>query len=766
MDQFCATANDAYRRCVCSSKLSEIQSRERALSRASDQLQDFNDLNINVINKTAQEVNAMLSATDGESAQENTIDTSDSAKQLSGISAVLSKTKKHSLSTQGTLDIAGDINTIWSTTTLTGGSTIANLTGEPLYNAVHAQCSEMVMERCGQQSTLDMIVSAYGMYIENDCSAIINSLDKKLTAANETIRDTERKMNEARLENYNAHNSKSINDCIAQVRIDITSDSACGTNYVHCLDVTGRYLNYNTGEPIYTPDFYRLSSQISLYGDVLTNETNRLIVANLNNKREYAKRGLDTCRDLADEVWDEFMRQAITEIYQEQHERIRQVKNECLEVVNVCYDEQSQSLKDFSNVDEQLLLGARLELSEQLCKEKLDTCSNLYGDGSNGMQELLTAMHNITDAKIAKQCVETLQKYAQDLCAVPGNDTLHAYPYGCRTYVPSERQYAALQICNVSTVFNNTEADTGTEADTKADTKADTGASALILSNTNQQQVEDIINSLKSYRDGSWATNNTYYTSCNIEYIYCNQGYYMKDNKCLSCPTTCTCNGGEEAPICQTIEEKQNQCGDYEGSLYQKMVRYASQACVRPSEASNPLPDTILQDINTVMTQLRTNMATQLATECERWDGEWVSTVWKDDEIDGKHDTTGHTLNPHFYRETNASTDWGFCAEAEEAEEAISLYTIEFVNNNTSTCSKATNTQSILTTYAGTLPTIVPPTCNTPNENYTSCTFAGYYDTNKIQYYYANGTAIRPWDKEQADNLNAYWTCETKTGEE
>ena len=452
MDQFCATANDAYRRCVCSSKLSEVQSRERALSRASDQLQDFNNLNIDVINKTAQEVNAMLSASEGELAQENTTDTSDGAKQLSGISAVLSKTKKHSLSTQGTLDIAGDINTIWSTTTLTGGSTIANLTGEPLYNAVHAQCSEMVMERCGQKSTLDMVVSAYGMYIENDCSAIINSLDKKLTAANGTIRDTERKMNEARLENYNTHNSKSINDCIAQVRIDITSDSACGTDYVHCLDITGRYLNYNTGEPIYTPEFYKLSSQISLYGDVLTNETNRLLVANLNNKREYAKRGLDTCRDLANEVWDEFMRQAITEIYQGQHERIRQVKNECLEVVNVCYDEQSQSLKDFSNIDEQLLLGARLELSEQMCKEKLDTCSNLYGNGSNGMQELLTAMHNITDAKIAKQCVETLQKYAQDLCAVPGNDTQHAYPYGCRTYTPSERRYAALEICNCENV--------------------------------------------------------------------------------------------------------------------------------------------------------------------------------------------------------------------------------------------------------------------------------------------------------------------------
>ena len=38
MDQFCATANDTYRRCVCSSKLSQVQARERALGQTAEQL--------------------------------------------------------------------------------------------------------------------------------------------------------------------------------------------------------------------------------------------------------------------------------------------------------------------------------------------------------------------------------------------------------------------------------------------------------------------------------------------------------------------------------------------------------------------------------------------------------------------------------------------------------------------------------------------------------------------------------------------------------
>lgn len=438
MDQFCGAADDTYRRCICSSKLTEIQSRERALSQTEGQLQDFQNLNLAVIDKTAGEVGAMLSATAGEIAQSNAKDKSDSAKQLSGISDVLSKTKTQSLSTQGTLDIAGDINAIWSTTDLTGGTNISNLTGEALYNAVHAQCSEMVSDACPDAATKTMVVSAYGMYIENDCSLLINGLDKKLTAANTSVRNTEYEMGDIRLENYNAHNSTSINDCIAQVRSDITSNVACGADYIHCLDVTGRYLNYETGTPIYTSKFFELNNLTSLSGDLLTNQANRVTLARLQGMRNFAERGLDTCRDISDDVWDEFLRQAITEIHQGQQARIRQVKDECLDVVNKCYDEQNQQLKDFTNTDETLLLGSRLELSEKMCQEKLDACSNVYGGGTNGLNALLVAMHDIISQQIAQQCVSVLQNYLQDLCTPPSNDTLHAYPYGCRMYEPTD----------------------------------------------------------------------------------------------------------------------------------------------------------------------------------------------------------------------------------------------------------------------------------------------------------------------------------------
>ena len=68
MDQFCANANDTYRRCYCSDKFTEFRDTEAALDQAKILLQQFEDNNLNAVDKTAAEVNAMYTATVGEMA--------------------------------------------------------------------------------------------------------------------------------------------------------------------------------------------------------------------------------------------------------------------------------------------------------------------------------------------------------------------------------------------------------------------------------------------------------------------------------------------------------------------------------------------------------------------------------------------------------------------------------------------------------------------------------------------------------------------------
>ncbi len=649
MDQFCATQNESYRRCVCSSKLKDVQKQEKLLSQTAESLKDFQDLNIEMISKTSKEVKAMLSASEGEAAIKK--DTSDSANTLKNISGVLNDTKSKTISNQGQLDVAGDIKTVWSTTNLIGGSDIANLTGESLFNAVHAQCSELVAESCAA-SDLKMVASAYGMYIENDCSLLETNLKNKKTSANAAIRDTRHNMQDARLENYNAHNSVNINDCIANVRKDITSDSACGANYIHCLDFSGKYLNMTTGAPIYSPEFYQIENQISLSGDVLKDSKNTAFIGMLNKKRSFAAKSLDLCRDDADNVWNEFLRQALVEIYQAQQDRVKTVKNECLQVVNECYLKQSDQLKSFSDAGNKINLGQILELSEEMCADNLNTCSNLYGGGDTGFEILLATMTSITDATIEQSCSSSLETFAKNICAVIGNDSAHSYPYGCRKYAPGDSRYARNEICNATLVnpFSKT--------------------NILVTTVNPQTSLEDFI---KMCSTGT----HKLYKSCKYgRYLYSNPNGNCEPGinndfcytetgatECHICPKTAVCPGGKSKPV-STDAELYNSCGEYYvGSLYQQMVRYALQNCTRPSNTSNVVSDALLVDINNIMNQIRTELVAALSKECTDQSGTWVDIPWSDSDNDGLHDTTGDSLFNNFYTTTGANALWGYCKQ-------------------------------------------------------------------------------------------------------
>lgn len=649
MDQFCATLNENYRRCICSSKLGNIQAQEKKLSQTADSLNDFEALNIDAISKTAAEVKAMATATSGESSIRK--DKSDSAKNLNSIGAVLQNTKQKSLSTAGTLDIAGDIRAIWNTTHLIGGTNIANLTGESLFNAVNTQCNDLMKEYCSEPD-LRMVSTAYGMYIENDCSILQNNLDKQTVAANASIRSTRHKMQDARLENYDAHNSLDVNDCIARVRKSITNDAVCGDDYIHCLDFSGKYLNVTTGEAIYSPDFYQIENQLSLSGDVLKNNKNAGFINMLNNKKTFAEKDLDLCRDNADYVWNEFLRQAIVEIYQGQQKRVATVKNECLQVVNQCYLKQSDSLTNFTDDSSQMIFVRALELSEEMCADKLNTCSNLYGGGSEGLNILIATMTGITDLTIEQSCPTLLANFAKSICAVPNSDSLHAYPYGCRKYAPGESYYAGTELCNTTLVNPFSRSD-------------------ILTTQTTTQTYTNYLGVCKYFRKK--------YTSCKV-------GYYLyKENdsscetfdsdthfclksatECRPCPDYCICSGGTKAPvnINSTLYEA---CGQYYvGSLYQQLVIYALQNCTRSSDTSNVLSQSLLAQVDKIAQSIRTSLIPMLAKECNDMNGIWVNSIWQDDNNNGYHDVTGDVLFKDFYVATGANKLWGYCKEPTE----------------------------------------------------------------------------------------------------
>ena len=276
MDQFCANANDTYRRCYCSSRYAEFRNTEDALDQAQTLLMRFEDNNLNAVDKTAAEVGAMYSATVGESAIKN--DTSAAAKMLDEIGDLLSgKKKTYTANTASTslgilsLDFSGDINDIWSDGGSSifsngGGQNLSDLDGVELYNAANKQCMSIVADSCESSAVSNMARSSYSIMITQDCNAYQKNIDKRVEAVKQTVRTAEKYLREARLEEYRSHNSADVNECISRVRTALTADTACGANYKRCMDYTGAYINQTTGEPIYSPRLFQLTNIITLPG--------------------------------------------------------------------------------------------------------------------------------------------------------------------------------------------------------------------------------------------------------------------------------------------------------------------------------------------------------------------------------------------------------------------------------------------------------------------------------------------------------------------
>ncbi len=460
MDQFCANANDTYRRCYCSSRFAEFRNTENALDQAKTLLMRFEDNNLNAVDKTAAEVGAMYSATVGEAAIKN--DTSAAAKILDEIGDLLSGKKKVNSGTYGTtslgvmsLDFSDDIDDIWSdggSSIFTGGfgsgQNLSELEGVNLYNAANKQCMNIISDSCESTPVANMARSSYSILITQDCNAYQKSLDKKVESVKQTVRTAEKYLREARLAEYRSHNSADVNECITKVRAALTADTACGANYKRCLDYTGAYINQSTGEPIYSPRLFKLTELINLSGadgsDILAE--NEQFNKFLESRKIFATSALDTCRDISKIVWDEFKRTALIEIAQAQDEKIEEVKMSCVSTMSDCYDTQTSALKDFDTTTAQMTGALSAYAAKQMCMEKVSACAALYGNDTPcefdsksgrllnttacGLTALLNFVDSVDTIRIAEGCETALRNYTTELCT-PTTGTM-GYPWNCR----------------------------------------------------------------------------------------------------------------------------------------------------------------------------------------------------------------------------------------------------------------------------------------------------------------------------------------------
>ncbi len=253
MDQFCAVVDANQKRCSCSSNLSRYTKVEKAVKEANAELNEVAQ-RIRYVGLTADEIRAIMSATEAEDALSTNKDNTESRNMLEDIEKMIKDPKSatayyadNGFGLDLDLDFTSDdFSDMFSLDFLTNNtSSVSNLRGTELYNAARRRCNT-VIKRCKEVgATADQVTGNYDLAIDKDCIAYEQGLNKMNDTLVANVRSANRMLQKARLAVMQNKNQYDAKGCVAALDACMTDDMVCGDDYYKCLDPTKRYIDEN-----------------------------------------------------------------------------------------------------------------------------------------------------------------------------------------------------------------------------------------------------------------------------------------------------------------------------------------------------------------------------------------------------------------------------------------------------------------------------------------------------------------------------------------
>lgn len=256
MDQFCAVIDANQKRCSCSANLAKYAKVEKAVKDANAELNSVAQ-NIRYVGLSADEISAIMSATEAEEAMTGKTDTTENRTLLAQIEQMIkdptSTSSSSSLSTDsyGLLDIdldfsSSELNDLFSLDFLSNDNgTFSNLRGGDLYNAAKKRCNTIINQCKEVGATAQQITGNYDLAIDKDCIAYEQGLTKMNEALVSNVRSATRMLQKARLAVLQNQNTYDARECIGALENCMTDEMVCGEDYKKCLDPTKKFIDEN-----------------------------------------------------------------------------------------------------------------------------------------------------------------------------------------------------------------------------------------------------------------------------------------------------------------------------------------------------------------------------------------------------------------------------------------------------------------------------------------------------------------------------------------
>lgn len=413
MDEFCANKDAVLKRCACSARTREFDSTKKNLSEVEDKMLAFNQ-RLLTVNMDKEDAEALYKATEGELAF-NQKDTSQSKKMLDEIAKKLNTSFDDSNFDRSLSPISLSLNVdaaFDSIDSLQGAATTLK-TGTELYAAALPVCREMAREVCTDDD-LTIAESGYQMIIEQDCNTVAKSYQAQVDQARERVREGSALLDMSRLDIHQKRNSDDTLTCKKKMLDMLTDSSVCGSDMGKCLDVSGRYIDPSTGEAFLTENLVQINNLITRpTGDQTWTSApgNSVFVSYLNSKKKFLEPAMENCQDIANNVWNEFLEDALAQIKLAQEAKLEEMRQSCTAITTKCLTDTAKSLSDF-DARALSIFGVKADKTvTAMCSDVTNACSALLkSSGSTDGEQWVGGMTEITNANTYETILSTCRE--------------------------------------------------------------------------------------------------------------------------------------------------------------------------------------------------------------------------------------------------------------------------------------------------------------------------------------------------------------------
>ena len=378
MDEFCANKDAQLKRCACSARTNEFKTTQKSLDKVEDKLLDFSQLLLKV-NMDPADAAVINQETEGEKAYYETKDKTESKKALDNIAKKLNADFDSAGNNLSALSWSLNADAAFDSVDSLAGTTTTAKSGTALRNAALPICREMAAEVCSSED-ISLVENSYNMAIEQDCNTVKKAYETQTQAARNKVLESSALLDMTRLNTYQDNNSDDILTCKSKMLGMLTNTNVCGTDLTKCLDISGRYINPTTGEAFLSADLMNLSKLIVRpYGNTKWSTTiaNSPFVSYLNSKKKYIEPATKNCQDIADDVWDDFLEDALAQIKLAQNAKLEEIRQSCTTLLVECLDNAKTDLAEFDSRALSTFGVMSDKTANALCEQIKTSCSTV-----------------------------------------------------------------------------------------------------------------------------------------------------------------------------------------------------------------------------------------------------------------------------------------------------------------------------------------------------------------------------------------------------